>query len=240
MPSTHLSDELTGLAFPPATANFLRALRDNNDRAWFEDHRDEYQAAYVEPAKAFVAAAAPALERIAPGIHAEPRIMGSIFRINRDTRFSKDKRPYKDHLDLWFWEGERKAAKSGFFLRISPAFVGIGAGAHSFEKEALARFRAAAADPAGGAQLAAVAEELERDGFEVGGERYVRIPRGMDADGRAARFLRHGALFVHHDESAELASDPERLLPMCVSVWDRLAPLHRWLVDHVQSDAEPG
>jgi uncharacterized protein (TIGR02453 family) len=234
MPSTHAIDELTDLAFPPATTTFLRALRENNDRLWFDAHRDEYQAAYVEPAKAFVQAAAPALERIAPGIHAEPRILGSIFRINRDTRFSKDKSPYKDHLDLWFWEGERKSAQSGFFLRISPAFVGIGAGSHSFDKDALARFRAAVADPDSGPQLATIAAELERDGFEVGGERYVRIPRGMDPEGPAARFLRHGALFAHHDEPSELASDPERLLPTCVSVWSRLAPLHRWLVDHVQ------
>jgi len=234
MPSTHVIDELTDLAFPPATTTFLRALRENNDRLWFDAHRDEYQAAYVEPAKAFVQAAAPSLERIAPGIHAEPRILGSIFRINRDTRFSKDKSPYKDHLDLWFWEGERKAARSGFFLRISPAFVGIGAGSHSFDKDALTRFRAAVADPDSGPQLATIAAELERDGFEVGGERYVRTPRGMDDDGPAARFLRHGALFVHHDEPSELASDPERLLPTCVSVWSRLAPLHRWLVDHVQ------
>jgi uncharacterized protein (TIGR02453 family) len=237
MPSTDLIDNPTTSAFPPATLTFLRALGENNDRAWFDAHRDEYHAAYVEPAKAFVTAAAPALERIAPGIHAEPRILGSIFRINRDTRFSPDKRPYKDHLDLWFWEGERRAARSGFFLRIAPGFVRIGAGSHGFEKDALFRYRAAVADADGGAQLAAIAEALERDGFEIGGERFVRIPRGMDPDGPGARFLRHGALFVHHDALSELACDPERLLPACTSVWSRLAPLHRWIVDHVQSTA---
>ena len=57
------------------------------------------------------------LRSIAPDIHAEPRVNGSIFRINRDIRFSKDKTPYKDHLDLWFWEGNRKGAVSGFFLQ---------------------------------------------------------------------------------------------------------------------------
>ncbi len=72
-------------------------------------------------------------------------------------------------------------------LRISPAFVGIGAGGHSFEKDTRARFRAAVADPASGAQLAAIAEQLEQDGFEIGGERYVRIPHGMDSEGRAVR-----------------------------------------------------
>jgi uncharacterized protein (DUF2461 family) len=56
-------------------------------------------------------------------------VLGSIFRINRDTRFSKDKRPYKDHLDFWFWEGDRKAASSGLFARVSPDGVIVGAGA---------------------------------------------------------------------------------------------------------------
>jgi uncharacterized protein (TIGR02453 family) len=234
MASTHLIDDVTDRAFPRATTKFLRALRDNNDRAWFDEHRDEYQAAYVEPAKAFVSAVAPALDRIAPGIHAEPRILGSIFRTNRDTRFSKDKRPYKDHLDLWFWEGERKTAVSGFFVRISPALVGIGAGSHGFDKDALARYRAAGADPDSGGQLVEIAEELEREGFEIGGERYARVPRGMDPEGPGARCLRHGALFVHHDEPSKLASDTERFAPTCVNVWSRLAPLHRWIVDHVQ------
>ncbi|MDX6690590.1 MAG: hypothetical protein QOG15_2047 [Solirubrobacteraceae bacterium] len=236
MPSSQLIDDVTDRAFPKATTKFLRTLRDNNDRAWFDAHRDEYHAAYVEPAKAFVSAVAPALERIAPGIHAEPRILASIFRINRDTRFTKDKRPYKDHLDLWFWEGERKTAVSGFFLRISPALVGIGAGSHGFDRDALMRFRAAAADPDRGDELLAVADDLERQGFEIGGERYARVPRDVDvdADDPAARFLRHGALNVHHEEPAKLASDAERLMATCVDIWSRLAPLHRWLVQHVQ------
>ena len=81
-----------------------------------------------------------------PGIATEARVNGSIFRINRDTRFSKDKTPYKDHLDFWFWEGQRKTALSGLFLRIAPAAVTVGAGAHGFDPTRLARYRAAVAD----------------------------------------------------------------------------------------------
>src|SRR5215216_5284663 len=121
-------------AFPPDTLTFLDELRAHNDKQWFEANRSRYEAAYVAPAKAFVEAAGPHLQDIVPGIRAEPNVLGSIFRINRDTRFSPDKRPYKDHLDLWFWEGERKSAVSGLFLRVSPDGVVIGAGAHAFPK----------------------------------------------------------------------------------------------------------
>jgi uncharacterized protein (TIGR02453 family) len=213
-------------AFPPDTVAFLRDLRRHNDKAWFEANRARYQAAYVQPAVAFVAAIAPPLERIVPGIRAEAKVLGSIFRINRDTRFSTDKTPYKDHLDLWFWEGERKAAVSGLFLRVSPDGVTVGAGAHGFSPEQLRRYRAAVDD-----ELSSMVRTLERGGNEVGGETYVRTPRGFDGD---ERLLRHSALYVHDELPAAVASDPS-LSTLLVQRWKAYAPLHRWLVDRVQT-----
>jgi uncharacterized protein (TIGR02453 family) len=221
-------------AFPPATLAFLRDLRDNNTREWFEAHRADYRAAYVEPAKELVEAVAPLLRELAPGINAEPRVLGSIFRINRDTRFSKDKRPYKDHLDLWFWEGERRAATSGFFLRVTPTELIVGAGAHGLQRAALERFRAAVADEASGAELARIADALEEAGVEPRGARYKRTPPGYAADGPAARFLLHDALYAHATEPAAVALDAARLIPTCHAHWTRMAPLHRWLSEHVE------
>lgn len=209
------SDGFAG--FPEGTIDFLRAIAANNTKSWFEAHREDYQRFYVEPAGQFVLAAGPVLRQFAPEIQAEPRVLGSIFRINRDTRFSKDKRPYKDHLDFWFWEGERRAAVSGFFVRISPDFVGIGAGCHGFGREQLTAFRAAIADAPGKARLAVIADELAGAGYRLFGD---ATPR--------SRFL-----YVHVDASAEEATRPS-LLPLCAKHWQRLSPLHRWLIDNVQ------
>jgi uncharacterized protein (TIGR02453 family) len=224
-------------AFPPDTLEFLDDLRGNNAKAWLEANRKRYQASYVDAGKAFVEAVAPVLAGIDPGIHAEPRVLGSIFRINRDTRFSADKRPYKDHLDFWFWHGERKAAVSGLFVRVSPDVVGVGAGSHGFDKSALSRFRSAVSDDRDArAELVDAVERVEKAGYPIDGETYKRVPTGYAADpeGPAARLLRHGALFVHHDEPAHLALDADRLLPTLDRHWIALAPLHRWLVTHVQ------
>ena len=90
--------EFTG--FGPKTKKFLRDLGRNNDKAWFTSHRGDYEAYYLEPAKAFVEAAGPKLEKVEPRVVWEPRVNGSIFRVNRDIRFSKDKTPYKDHIDF--------------------------------------------------------------------------------------------------------------------------------------------
>jgi uncharacterized protein (DUF2461 family) len=77
--------------FPAETRAFLIDLRRHNTKAWFAANRARCEAGYLEPAKAFVEAVAPTLEEVVPGIAAEPRVNGSIFRINRDVRFSRDK-----------------------------------------------------------------------------------------------------------------------------------------------------
>ena len=90
--------------FPRALPAFLAALARHNARAWFEGHRSEYEACYLEPARDFVAAMAPRLAGLSPALRAEPRINGSIQRIHRDTRFSADKTPYKTAMLLQFPE----------------------------------------------------------------------------------------------------------------------------------------
>ena len=221
-------------AFPSTTITFLSDLRGHNDKMWFDAHRDRYDAAYVEAAKAFVESAGPGLAAVVPGITAEPRVLGSIFRINRDTRFSSDKRPYKDHLDFWFWQGPRKSAVSGLFLRVSPDGVIIGAGAHGFDKSQLARYRAAVADTTGGADLATIVADLESAGVGVGGETYARTPRGFDVDEPAIeRLLRHSALYAHSELPASAATTPG-FVDQALRTWRSCVPIHRWLHDHVQ------
>jgi uncharacterized protein (TIGR02453 family) len=220
--------------FPPETIGFLRELRANNRKDWFDAHRTEYERWWVTPAKAFVLAAGEILAELAPGIRAEPRVLGSIFRINRDTRFSRDPRPYKDHVDFWFWQGERRQAVSGFFARLTPELLGIGAGCHGFDRGRLTRFRRAVADPASGAELARLAERLETAGYQLGGAALKRPPAGVPGGGPAGRFLLHKALFVHRDEPVDQRIHTRAILTACERHWRALAPLHRWLTANVQ------
>ena len=124
--------------FPAGTATFLQGIGENNEKTWFDAHRDAYEACYVAPAKAFVAAIGPRLREISPDVSFEPKVNGSIFRINRDVRFSKDKRPYRNHIDLWFWHGaHRGSASPGFFFRMYSDRLILGAGMHQLEKPQL-------------------------------------------------------------------------------------------------------
>jgi uncharacterized protein (TIGR02453 family) len=162
-------------------------------------------------------------------------VLGSILRINRDTRFSPDKRPYKDHLDFWFWHGERAQVASGLFLRLSPDEVWVGAGAHDLQRERLERYRAAVCDPAAGAELARIGRDLDDAGIGIAGRALRRPPSGFSPAPDAAPFLLHKALFSAVTEPAALATAPE-FLDRVEQHWARLAPLHLWLVAHVQAD----
>lgn len=220
--------------FPAETVKFLKGLSKNNSKLWFDAHRGDYDDYWVAPAKAFVVAAGEALQELAP-VEVQPRVNGSIFRINRDVRFSADKTPYKDHLDFWFWEGERKTAVSGFFLRVAPAGVGIGVGAHGFDKDRLAAYRAAVADTKSGKSLQAAVAQVEKAKFEVQGEHYKGLPRGFDTDDDfIGHMLRHNALWASEDDAAPKVLNSKRFVNWAINRWSKMEPLHRWLVDTIQ------
>jgi len=220
--------------FPPQTVRFLNGLSKNNSKAWFDEHRSDYDDYWVGPAKAFVVAAGEALQDVAP-VEAQPRVNGSIFRVNRDIRFSADKRPYKDHLDFWFWEGERRAAASGFFLRIAQDGIGIGVGAHSFDKDRLAAYRSAVVDAKSGKSLQQAVTAITSAKFEVRGEDYKKLPRGFDPDDEfERRMLRYRALWVGEDEPAPKVIASRRFVGWAMTRWSKMVPLHRWLVDTLQ------
>ncbi len=224
----------TFTGFPRKTLTFLRSLRANNTKKWFDAHRSDYEEFYVAPAKAFVSAVGPRLAKLVPGIVAKPRINGSIFRINRDTRFSKDKSPYKDHLSLRFWEGERNTSASAFFLRISPDELCVGAGCPGSSPAQLKAFREAVADPKTGKSLADIAAKLRKEGCALGGEHYKRIPRGFPDDGPASEFLLYNALYVAMEEKKPGDACAADFIDNCLRRWRPLVPLHRWLMDHVR------
>ena len=175
--------------FDPAALGFLRDLGEHNDRAWFEAHRADYEGLLLAPARELVVALGGRLAAIAPGVHADPRVNGSILRINRDTRFSNDKRPYKTHLDLWLWEGDGPSRGcSGFFLRLEADRVGYGAGMHHFEKDdARGVPRGRRRSQARARRSVRAVKKATASGALVGREQWKRVPAPYPADHPRAR-----------------------------------------------------
>ena len=221
--------------FPPGTTRFLRELSRNNDKAWFDAHRASYQTIYVEPALAFVAAIGPQLQKIAPSVSFEANINGSLFRINRDVRFSKDKRPYKDHIDLWFWHGDKRGWESpGFFFRLLPDRLILGAGMHRFEKTQLDAFRAAVVDARAGKALAKALDGVRSAGpYVIGGATRKSVPRGFDASPDRAKLLLHEGMFASFEGKLPPVLETPVFVDFCEKHFHAMWPVSRWLLKEV-------
>ncbi|MGH6922683.1 MAG: DUF2461 domain-containing protein [Propylenella sp.] len=221
--------------FSKGTAAFLRGLTKNNDKAWFDAHRVDYEAHYVEPAKNFVAVIGPRLQKISPTVAFEPKVNGSLFRINRDVRFSKDKTPYKNHLDLWFWHGDRRGWGSpGFFFRMFSDRLILGSGMHMFEKEQLEAYRRAVVDERAGKALAKTVEKVRSAGpYEVGGATRKSVPRGFDPSHPRAEFLLHEGLFASLDTKPGKITETPEFVDYCLGHFAAMWPISRWLLDEV-------
>jgi uncharacterized protein (TIGR02453 family) len=172
------------------------------------------------------------LNALGEDIHAEPKVHGSIFAINRDTRFSADKTPYKTHLDLWCWQGDGPSReRPGYFFLLTPESLTLGAGMHGFSDAALERYRNAVLDAVKGGKLEAVAQTLNNQGRQVGGQSYKKVPSGLPADHPRADWLRQSGLVAATEQllPGELFSN--QLTGMCITQCQRVAPLQQWLID---------
>ncbi len=152
-------------------------------------------------------------------------------------RFSKDKRPYKDHLDLWFWHGEKRGwDRPGFFLRITPERLFLGSGMHQFEGKILDDFRAAVlADKSGEALTKAIAEVKAAGPYEVGGATRKTTPRGFDASHERAGFLLHDGLYADIVLAPAAVASPG-FANAAFSHFAAMWPISRWLLEEVARD----
>lgn len=169
--------------FSPELFGFLRELAANNRREWFKANKQRYEDAVLEPALDFIEAFRPLLHEVSPHFLADARpVGGSLFRIYRDVRFSKDKTPYKTHVGMYFRHADGdSAAAPGFYLHLEPGNVFAGLGLWHPPRESLARIREAlVAEP--DRWRRAVGGKRFRERFELSGESLKRPPRGYDPE----------------------------------------------------------
>ncbi len=169
--------------FKPTIFKFLKDLKTNNNRDWFKENKGRYEAELKAPALNFIVDFGEHLHRISPHFRADPRANGgSLFRIYRDVRFSRDKSPYKTHTGLHFrHEAGKTAYTPGFYLHLEPgaSFVGVGLWHPDNPTLKLIRDRIVANPQA---WKNAVGSQDFTKYFTVTGERLKRPPRGYDAD----------------------------------------------------------
>jgi uncharacterized protein (DUF2461 family) len=218
---------------------FLTDLAAHNDRAWFQDNKDRFEADVREPLRRFIVDFAPRLARISRQFTADPRRQGgSMFRIHRDTRFSKDKRPYKTHVAAQFRHkgpgdalpevlraeglpfGATESAPGtpaggdvhgpGFYLHLEPGEVFMAAGMWRPERPALQRIRdRIAASPEVWRQ--ARDATYGKRGLYPDGDALKRPPRGYDPEHPMIEDLKRTDFVIVADLSEAQALRPDFL-----------------------------
>ena len=169
--------------YPPDALRFLRALKKNNDRDWFKANKSRYESAIVAPSLQFIADVGQKLPRISELFQAIPRKSGgSMMRIYRDTRFSKDKTPYKTNIGIYFRHQVGKDAHApGFYVHVEPKGVFIAAGIWLPEPKVAQQVREAIAEePA--VWKRATRSKAFASTFEMRGDSLKRPPRGFDPE----------------------------------------------------------
>lgn len=168
--------------FPPQTMGFLRELALNNNRDWFQENKSRYESDVLGPALDFVASMQAPLSGLSENFHALPkRVGGSLMRIYRDTRFSKNKLPYKTNIGIQFRHTRGKDVHApGFYVHIDPDRVFIGAGLWRPERESLTAIRERIAENPSAWRRAVGAAQFKRL-LALSGESLTRAPRGFDA-----------------------------------------------------------
>ncbi len=169
--------------FTKATIEFLDELSANNKRAWFEENKARYESLVREPAMAFIEAMAPRLKAFAPHFRADPRKMGgSLMRVYRDTRFARDKTPFKTNIGIQFrHELAKDVHAPGFYVHIAVDECFLAVGCWHPDSDALGRIRARIAGKPE-AWFAARDHRKFAAQWTPSGDSLTRPPRGYAAD----------------------------------------------------------
>lgn len=209
--------------FSAEALKFLRGLKRNNDREWFQARKDVYERELKAPMLALIDEINEAMLRFAPENVRPPQ--KAMMRIYRDIRFSKDKHPYKTNVAAWWARtGLEKTSGGGFYFHVSPSEVVIAAGVYMPEREQLLAIRRHLVEHHAGLRRILNGKKLRSMMSEFDGLRLSRPPKGFDANHPAIDLLmcRQWGVTAHLDPEA--ATKPT-LLKEIVARFELAAPM---------------
>jgi uncharacterized protein (TIGR02453 family) len=214
-------------AFPKEGLQFLRSLKRHNNREWFQEHKSIYETHVKQPIHQLIEAMATDFQSFAPEMVASPKV--SAYRIHRDTRFSKDKSPYKTHVAAVFPRaGLGKHEGAAFYLQIAPAELLIGGGLYMPLPEDLQVIRNHIAQNPKSLRTIVGSPAFRKRFGSMEGEQLSRVPRGFPADHPAAGYLRYKQFLVGRTFDGDVAASPS-FYKLVVETFREMLPFIRFL-----------
>jgi len=221
------------MTFTAETLRFFKQLAAHNNKEWFEAHRDDYENNVREPMRDLVEELDVRFARFAPEIGGDPK--RSMFRINRDIRFSKDKSPYKTNAGCWFQHrsasrkvgSEAAEGSAGFYFHLQPGKSFIGAGVWMPPRPQLNKLRSAIAEKPEG--FVRMVQSLPKRFGGVSDEGALkRMPRGYSEDHPAAKWLKYQS-FTTGRSLTDAQVTSTKLPALLEREYEAMLPLVRWV-----------
>ena len=203
--------------FPPEAFSFYERLEADNTREFWNAHKGEYQRFVREP---MIALSEELEAEFGPA---------TMFRPNRDIRFSADKSPYKTHQGMFV----ERVPGTGLYAQLSADGVLASGGFHAHAPDQVERFRSAVDAERSGQALASIVGRLGQHGLAVGGDQLKTRPRGIPADHPRLELLRYRSLTATRDWPAGPAVSGRSALDLIRQTWLEIVPLCDWLGEHV-------
>lgn len=208
---------------PRAALEFYEQLEADNSKAFWDAHRQRFQAEVRRPCEELCAT----LDEFGP-FH--------LFRPHNDLRFSKNKPPYKTHQGCY---GESEGG-AGFYLQLSATGLMCASGYYAMAKDQLERFRRAVADERFGPEIEAIVTELERQQYSIGAiDQLKSAPRGYPADHPRIALLRRKGLMMSKDLRRPAWLHGKHVPERIRAVWHDAGPMNAWLDAHVGPSTIP-
>jgi uncharacterized protein (TIGR02453 family) len=220
--------------FPKEGIDFLKKLKKNNNRSWFQKHKNVYDESVKFPMQCLIASLSERMGDIAPEIEFNPK--KSIFRIYRDVRFSKNKAPYKTNIAASF--NFRTRSKSpvetpGLYVGIAPGEIFIGGGLYMPTGDQLKAIRKAMVEKPGDYLAVVENRRFKKEFGGVQGENLAKAPLGYPKDHPMIDHLKHKQFFVGKEYDGVSICLKPKFLNLVVQVLTDTMPLVRWLAGAV-------
>ncbi len=219
--------------FPEDAHKFYREVAENNNKVWFEANKPRFQKNVQKPAQMFVEIFGDRLRSLVDGMQYDTRLTGSgsIFRIYRDTRFSKDKTPYKTNLAIAWWQGAgKKTNRPSFYFGLEADSSFFGGGTYMFAGDYLEKYREAVDDEHTGETLGEILHNLTEKGYSVNGAQYKKVPRGFDKDHPRGDLLKYKGMYIGGQSITPDITTSADLVEHCYQMAADYAPLINWQV----------
>ncbi|NQY22084.1 MAG: DUF2461 domain-containing protein [Campylobacteraceae bacterium] len=218
--------------FNEKALGFLDEINENNNKVWFENNRYRWKEYILDANVAYVEEMGEHLIALDPFIKAKPKVSGSLFKIYRDVRFSKDKTPIKTKIGIIFWRGNtHRMQSSSFYMHYTSSEVFVASGIRTFKTDLLKQYREYIKVEKNAQELDGILNDLKEDGIQVVEPYYKRYPQGFKKEDKYAHLSLFNCLYAYTTFKPNKTFFSKRIINKNFKFYDKTLRLYEFLYE---------